>query len=226
MGLIDADKAQPGLTVLAGMQTQGKGQRGRKWEDIPGQSLLMSLVITPIYGLDEQFVFNAAITCAIANSLLNLYENWNINIKWPNDIVVNDKKAGGVLIENVLRGNKWAYSVLGFGLNVLQDSFPMELPYATSLKVQSGINFKIIELCKILRKEILTQVYGRTDKISVIKQYNELLYRRGEMQRFTSDGKEWSARIVEALPNGQLLVQLEDGSITTYTHGSVTWVWQ
>lgn len=226
MGLIDADTAQPGLTVLAGMQTNGKGQRGRKWEDIPGQSLLMSLVITPNFGLDEQFLFNTAITTAIVNTLINLYEGWNVNIKWPNDIVINDKKAGGVLIENVLRGSKWAYAVLGFGLNVQQEQFPLELPYATSLKINSGINFNITNLCKALREEILKQVYGSVRESDVLKQYNELLFRGGEMQKFASGNEEWTARIIEASADGQLMVQLEDGNIVRYTHGSVTWVWQ
>lgn len=226
MGLIDADTAQPGLTVVTAQQTQGKGQRGRRWEDIPGQSVLMSIIITPEFGLDQQFTFNAVIACAIADTLTDLYESWNVQIKWPNDIIINDKKAGGILIENVLRGSNWAYSVLGFGLNVLQNNFPLELPYATSLKIQSGINFNITDLYKKLRRKILTKVYSAPDAMTVIKSYNELLFRKGEVQRFTSSGHEWNARIVEALPNGQLMLQLEDNSITTYSHGSVTWVWQ
>src|SRR5690606_29724577 len=122
--LIDADTAQAGLTIVTDVQTNGKGQRGRKWLDAPGESLLMSLVVVPEYEIEHQFSFNMAISLAIADYLQHIYENWDIRIKWPNDIIINDKKAGGILIENVIRGNKWAYSVVGIGINILQYTMP------------------------------------------------------------------------------------------------------
>src|SRR5689334_16225981 len=65
MRLIDADTAQSGLTIVAGQQTMGKGQRGRQWLDKPGENLLMSIIIAPAYSLEEQFIFNMAVTSAI-----------------------------------------------------------------------------------------------------------------------------------------------------------------
>src|SRR6202012_6126707 len=77
MRLIDADTAQPGLTIVAAQQTEGKGQRGRKWADVPGQSLLMSIITTPRQALNEQFIFNAAATVSSVETLQNGYENWD-----------------------------------------------------------------------------------------------------------------------------------------------------
>src|SRR5690606_23377330 len=138
MQLIDADTAQPGLTVTAGEQTHGKGQRGRVWEAATGDNVLMSIVLAPGQVVDRQFAFLTAVAVAVADTLLDVYEHWDVRIKWPNDIIVNDKKAGGILIENVLKGGVWAYSVVGLGLNVLQYEFPPSLPHAISLRMAAG----------------------------------------------------------------------------------------
>lgn len=225
MRLIDADTAQAGLTIIAGEQTQGKGQRGKTWEDMPTQSLLMSIVVIPEQDLNEQFLFNAATAVAITNILLNIHENWDVRIKWPNDIIINDKKAGGILIENVIRGNKWEYAIIGLGLNVLQDYFPRYLPYATSLKDASGKDFDIILLGEQIRKEVLKNLYSAPAADNIIAEYNNLLYRKDVPQVFSDGGIHWNGIIRKVNRRGQLEVQLADGSIVPYVHGSVHWKW-
>lgn len=225
MRLADADTAQPGLTITAASQTGGKGQRGKTWEDEPGQSLLMSIITSPDCGLDEQFLFNACVATAIADVLQALDEHWDVRIKWPNDIMVNDKKAGGVLIENVLRGNKWVWAIVGLGLNVLQNHFPPELPYATSLKIASGKNYLIDDLLDRIRRKILETTVHISNPIAIMDRYNAWLFRKGEKQEFYNDDIVVKAMVMQAMPNGQLEVALEDGTIIYYTHGTVNWRW-
>ena len=225
MRLIDADTAQPGMTVVAGRQTHGKGQRGRQWEDSPNQSLLMSIIIVPNHSIDEQFIFNAAVSLAIADALLALYENWHIRIKWPNDIIINDKKAGGLLIENIIRGNEWSYSIVGLGLNILQTEFPQELPNATSLKIASGKDFNIIEIRDAIRRNILEYSAVKNDSSTILEQYNEYLFKRGNEQLFYDTTGEWKALVESAQKDGTLRVRQRDGSISHYTHGVVNWKW-
>lgn len=224
MRLIDADTAQPGLTITAREQTQGKGQRGRTWQDNAGQSLLMSIIVEPVHSLERQFLFNVAATVAITEVLQKKCENCDIRIKWPNDIIVNDKKAGGVLIENVIRGNRWAYSIIGLGLNVLQEDMPAALPYATSLYLENRQSFDIRMLRLDLRTDILKNLYDGDDE-TLMRQYNQYLYRRGQLQRFSDELTEWEALINGVNAEGQLVVQLTDGSMQRYTHGSVSWQW-
>lgn len=224
MRLIDADTAQPGLTIIAREQTQGKGQRGRTWQDNAGQSLLMSIIVEPVHSLERQFLFNVAATVAITEVLQKKCENCDIRIKWPNDIIVNDKKAGGVLIENVIRGNRWAYSIIGLGLNVLQEDMPAALPYATSLYLENRQSFDIRMLRLDLRTDILKNLYDGDDE-TLMRQYNQYLYRRGQLQRFSDELTEWEALINGVNAEGQLVVQLTDGSMQRYTHGSVSWQW-
>ena len=224
MRLIDADTAQQGLTITATEQTAGKGQRGRQWMGMPGESLLMTLIIKPHQHLEQQFVFSAGVAVAIAELLSSLYEGWDVKIKWPNDIIINDKKAGGILIENILRGHSWLYGIVGLGLNILQGVFPAELPNATSLKIASGKDFNLTALRDMLRRSIFT-LCRQTNSAAIMQSYNHYLYRRGLEQTFSSGPEEWQGIIVKVNDNGKLMVQLQNGSIAHYTHGDVTWTW-
>lgn len=226
MHLVDADTAQPGMTIVAKEQTQGKGQRGRQWKDSPGESLLTSIICTPECPLDRQFVFNAAVAVSIAEVLTGLWEHWDIRIKWPNDIIINDKKAGGILIENVLRGSNWTYSIIGLGLNIRQSAFPDELPFATSLKIASGRDFEIKTILEAVRSTILGNTCGSLDPDGIMEEYNSYLYRRGGEQKFTNGSEEWKVVIQSAGANGMLQVQLADGSILHYNHGVAQWKWE
>lgn len=225
MQLIDADTAQEGLTITAREQTAGKGQRGRIWKSPAGQNLMMSMIVVPRMPLEAQFIFNATVTLAIADALQYLNEQWSVAIKWPNDILINDKKAGGILIENVLRGNQWTYAIVGLGLNVLQAGFPPDLPHATSLYIQAGKIYEIPCLLKAIREKILVYLYGTLSPEEVMAGYNDYLYRRNQRQLFSANGAEWGVTIVAANPDGTLRVLTETGQACSYQHGSVQWVW-
>ncbi len=225
MQLIDADTAQPGLTITAMQQTQGKGQRGKTWVDSPGSGLLMSIITSSPLLLNRQFAFITATATAVAVTLQGLYEHWDVKIKWPNDIIINDKKAGGILIENVIRGDKWLYSIIGLGLNVKQDHFPANLPYATSLKIASGADFELTMLRDTLRHNILEYTAHSATGDGLLQRYNSMLYRKGAVQSFTDGTNTWDAIIVVAAQDGTLHVQLANGNIVPYTHGMVMWKW-
>lgn len=224
MQLINANKAFHGLTIIAHNQTAGKGQRGNKWLNEPGKNLLMSIIAQPKHQIQEQFAFNASIAVAIANVLQKLYAGWQVNIKWPNDIIINDKKAGGILIENVLRGSNWTHSVIGLGLNINQQQFP-GLPFATSLKNESGNTYEINVVRDIIRNEIISAISVTPNIRDAIARYNSLLFKKGKKQSFSSNNQTWEALILDALPNGTLEVQLPNGDIITYTHGQAMWDW-
>lgn len=225
MQLVNDDKAHHGLTITARSQHSGKGQRGRKWTDAPDKCLLMSIVITPRLPISAQFAFNAGIATTVANILQKLMPQCPVHIKWPNDIIINDKKAGGILIENALRGSLWTHSIVGVGINVLQDSFPADLPSATSLKIASGIEFDV----QVLRDEIrgaLVATGSRPAPVqAAMEAYNNVLYKRGAQQLFSNEEGEWLATIVQAHDDGSLEVITEDGQIAFYMHGEVKWVY-
>lgn len=225
MQLIDADKAQPGMTIVTRLQTNGKGQRGKTWLDVPGQNVLMSVITVPARGLDAQFAFSAQVATAIANALQILDDNWQVSIKWPNDIIVNDKKAGGILIENVLRGSKWLFAVIGLGVNVQQTEFPAALPHATSLTLESGQSFDPGTLQLYLREAILQQLDLSLTAAEIMKQYNDLLYKRNDTQVLVKNDISFPVTINGVSEDGCLHVTTHQGLEEQYVHGAVIWQW-
>ena len=225
MQLIDANKAQPGLTIVARQQGLGKGQRGKAWIDEPGQSLLMSIIVTPVQSVREQFVFSASIAVAIANVLQKLLPNCDVRIKWPNDIIINDKKAGGILIENILRGAQWTHSIIGIGLNVKQDKFPDSLPFATSLRIASGIDFDLAYIRDSLREQIQSAVLFPFSPAVTMRSYNEFLYKRNLKQRLSNDLIDYVVTVLSVQPDGMLEVKIQDGTKEYYQHGQVKREW-
>ncbi len=226
MQLVNDDKAHPGTTVIARSQAGGKGQRGRKWTDTPGESLLMSIVVAPKQPLTDQFVFSASVAVAIANVLQNMTGDSAVAIKWPNDIIINDKKAGGILIENVLRGSNWTHSVIGFGMNVNQAKFPDDLPNATSLHIATGRNFDINALARQIGEHILASSLFPKSAQRIMENYNELLYRKGTMQQFEDNGEMQEAKIMGVIADGAIELRFAGATRSEcYHHGQINWVW-
>ncbi len=225
MDLINDDKAHEGMTIVAESQNNGRGQRGRLWADEPGNSLLMSIIVNPRHLLSEQFVFSASIAVSIVNVLQNFLPETAIYIKWPNDIIIGDKKAGGILIENVIRGSKWSHSVIGLGLNVLQEHFPDTLPNATSIKMATGKLVSMYQLRERIREHIMSAVMYPAPANQTMTSYNDCLFRKDQNQLFSEKGNNWQAKIVRVSGDGELILCKNDKDIFRIYHGQAEWIW-
>jgi BirA family biotin operon repressor/biotin-[acetyl-CoA-carboxylase] ligase len=120
--LLKETKAVNGMVILADEQSDGRGQRGAKWQSSPGENLLFSFYIQyPSLAILHQQSITHATSLAITHCLN--YFNIDAAIKWPNDIVIGNKKIAGILIENQFQGKNIKSSIIGIGLNVLQKKF-------------------------------------------------------------------------------------------------------
>ena len=100
---IHAALAQHGMILFAHEQTAGKGQRGKKWLSAPGLDIAMSILLKPApLAVTEQFRLSACVAVSV-HELFKKYAGENVTIKWPNDLYWKDRKAGGILIESVVR---------------------------------------------------------------------------------------------------------------------------
>lgn len=146
--LIEKSKQQrvfEGEVVWAHFQTNGRGQREASWESAPGENLMCSIVTLPNFLTGENFfLLSKAIAIALKEIVEEYCENALVEVKWPNDIYVNRKKIGGILIENQFKGNSIKQAVIGFGLNVNQTSF--EHYQATSLKLITSQHISVKEI--------------------------------------------------------------------------------
>lgn len=222
--IIDADKSQPGLTIVCHQQTAGKGQRGNPWLDNADESLLMSIVLQPERPIAEQFCFSAAIAVAIADVLQNLDRTIHVNIKFPNDIIVNDKKAAGILIENSIRGSVWTHCIVGVGLNVMQDHFDPDLQHAISLFLATQKTWVKEGLLLAIRQKIIEYTLN-LDADKMLERYNQLLYKRGHTQDFAEGDVVWKARICGVDAAGMLTLRHDDGTVKSYPWGRLRWIW-
>lgn len=143
-------------------QSKGKGQRGNSWKSEAGKNLLFSFNIHPNRSIQDQFYLSKAVAIGIKDGLGNFLGKSGkssdlLKIKWPNDIYWKDKKLGGILIENHLTGGKWAFSIIGIGLNINQENF--DISTAESLKNIVGKEIDRQEVLKEILKSLMEMIH-------------------------------------------------------------------
>jgi len=223
MAEVQKGTVQHGTAWFAYNQTAGKGQRGRQWHATPGQNIMLSVALnTSGLLVSDQFFLLCAIALA-AHDICSKYAGSETSVKWVNDIYWNDRKAGGILIENVLRGNNWQWAVAGIGININQTAFGDTAGRAVSLKQITGKTFDVVALAKELQGYVAARFNQLiADKAGVLDDYNNILYRRGTSVRLKKENIVFNAIIKEALPDGMLRV--EGAAWETFGFGEVEWV--
>ncbi len=222
---IQANLAAHGTTYFAWEQTAGRGQRGKEWNSVAGENITVSIVIDPkICCVNQHFALSEAIALACCQ-FFNTYTNGDCTIKWPNDIYWNDRKAGGILIENIYRGQQWQWAIVGIGLNVNQTSFPdFGNKKGVSLKQITGNNYPIIsltkELCKYINFYINILFSGNHE---IHREYNNKLYKKNEVATLAINDQILDYTIVGVSENGELLIE-NQGESKAVTWGNITWV--
>jgi BirA family biotin operon repressor/biotin-[acetyl-CoA-carboxylase] ligase len=116
--------APDGVVVVADHQTAGRGRLGRTWEAPPGSSLLMSVLLRPALAARRVHLLGMAVALAAADACADV-AGFSPGLKWPNDLVVGDRKLAGVLAEAAFAGDAVQWVVVGIGVNV---NWPAELP--------------------------------------------------------------------------------------------------
>lgn len=177
-----------GTVVWADAQTAGRGQVGSSWSSEIKKNLTASFLLLPKWlAARAQFGLCQVVALAICDTLIwaGISEE-DLRIKWSNDIFVGGKKIAGVLIENELRGQYLAHSIVGIGLNVNQEDFAPELSGATSLKKilkkDTDLTQLIIQLSTFLEYRYLClKTKGRED---INNEYLARLYRRGQIASY------------------------------------------
>jgi BirA family transcriptional regulator, biotin operon repressor / biotin---[acetyl-CoA-carboxylase] ligase len=223
MGMVHAGMAHHGITVFAKEQTRGRGQWQREWISEPEMNIAMSVIIEPkALAISELFLLSKCIATGVA-SMLESHTHGDVKIKWPNDIYWRDRKAGGILIENVLQGSEWKYSIVGIGLNVNQVQFPGLEGRAVSLRQITGKDYGPLalanELCIVLEQQYQTLVHN---KEAIRYQYQHNLYKAGEWVKLKQGGRVFDAIIREVSDQGILVV--EHSTEERFEVGEVEWI--
>jgi BirA family biotin operon repressor/biotin-[acetyl-CoA-carboxylase] ligase len=216
--------AKHGMAWFALNQTTGKGQRGKNWESEPGENIVLSVAVVPPASFQQMpFLFNALISLTIRSWMEGIV-NENVKIKWPNDMFIRDRKAGGVLIENIYRGSSWNWSVIGVGINVNQTAFVTQNIQPTSFSLLTEKRFDAEALAKSLHQKI-TEALDTADKLhpdDILKTYNMCLFKCGEPVVLIHQNKTFKATILGVNKEGILFTQ--DTELRNFRFGEVEWV--
>jgi BirA family biotin operon repressor/biotin-[acetyl-CoA-carboxylase] ligase len=204
--------------VVANSQTNGKGQMGSTWDSEQGKNLIMSILVKDILkDVDQIFHLNVA----IALSVIQVLESKNLpklSIKWPNDIMSETKKIGGILIENSFKSDTTIKSVVGIGLNVNQKSFE-NLPKASSMSLIMKKEFNL----ETILQEIIFQIKRNCSLIlsnqtdTLWDNYHKYLFKMNIPMPFEDSNKAKFMGIIQGVSSeGKLEIMLEDESVKTY----------
>lgn len=220
---LSSDEVAHGTLCITDHQTKGRGQYERDWESKPGKNLTFTLAFKPTFA--ERF---HVLTLTCAKVLVDQIEDnlgLKSSIKWPNDVIIDDKKVGGLLTETTFSGNKLDRLLVGIGLNVNQDKFSEELDeVATSLKKEFGHK---IDREKFLA-EYLSRVeheYSRWHKndAELLKEINCKLVGHGNWVRLKVNGNvsEDKSKLIGVNEQGQLTVINNEGGIDTFSYEQI-----
>lgn len=225
MARINEGEVKHGTAWMTLHQTSGKGQRGRRWESNPGENILMSIVMRPrLMKISEQFLLSAAVALGTYDFVKN-FGGASTKIKWSNDLYIHDKKAGGILIENVIRGNDWKYAIAGLGINVNQENFPSNLLNPVSLFQITGKKYDVLQLGKDLYYYVMNRIAplisGKKNNLS--EEYCACLYHMGKNQKFSSGNKPFEA-IIEGVETDGRLILKRGGKTERFAFGEISFV--
>lgn len=208
------DDGPEGTLVISDHQTRGRGRMGRGWFSPPKVGLWLSLILRPRIPPSRAPGLSICAGLALASSVEQM-TRLDARIKWPNDCVVNGKKAAGILLELSAELDKIDFVILGVGVNVNQDRkiFPKSLvKKATSLKIELGTEVDRLRLLKLFLE--------RFEKIYLEFRENGLEGLRPNIRKFSSIlGKEIKVKWGKKIFKGEAKDIDENGSLIITTGG-------
>ncbi|MBS1920037.1 MAG: biotin--[acetyl-CoA-carboxylase] ligase [Bacteroidetes bacterium] len=227
--LIHEGLAYHGMAIFAHEQVAGKGQRGKIWITEKDANIVLSIVINPQpIQITEQFHLIACVAVAI-HDFFSRYAGDDTRIKWPNDLYWQDRKAGGILIENMVRTgypdiDRWQWAIIGTGININQTSFSPGLINPVSLNQITGKSFDPVvlakELCRLLDEKFKQLIDGGFGKI--FSEYLSVLYKRNENIKLRKENRVFEATLIGITPTGKLIAKhsIEE----KFDFGEIEWI--
>ena len=212
--------AEEGAVVVAEVQRAGRGRQGRSWVSQPG-NLLVSVLFRPTL---EALPFISIIGGIAAARAVRKVTGLDPKIKWPNDLLIDGRKAAGILAESVIAGDTVWYAVLGVGMNVSLDAEQTEeiSSFAISVNAAAGR--------EVPREDLLRQFLMDLDALylslgqgkSPISEWQDLLETTGR-RLVATWGEDTFTGVAEGTDElGNLLLRQDDGTLLTLTAGDVT----
>jgi BirA family transcriptional regulator, biotin operon repressor / biotin---[acetyl-CoA-carboxylase] ligase len=224
MQQVHAGLAKHGQAWYAHEQWGGKGQRGKLWKTTVGENVILSIAIqpNPIF-IVKPFLLSALVATVCRNCFAEIAGDYT-KIKWPNDIYWRDRKAGGILIENIFKGKDWQWAIIGIGINVNQMVFDENVGNAASLKMITEKENDPVLLAQKIQKIVLEKLeqINAINMDDYLNNVNNHLYKKNETVHLKKDNAVFATKIIGVNKYGQLIT--EDAMERTFEVGEVEWV--
>lgn len=199
-------------------QTKGRGQYGNTWSSTAEKNVAFTLAVKTKHFTTSDFMFNYYTAMMMRDYLANLTENI-VKIKWPNDIILKDKKIVGILIEKK-KINQNNYFIIGAGFNILQDKFD-EISHAGSLLTQTGKHFDLNEFTVHLNNFLIEKLKEIPSDEDILDLFNTHLYRKDEISVFELNNKRQNGIIRNADEKGEIWIDLENDGLQHFYHKEI-----
>lgn len=212
--------AAPGMVVVAGEQTGGRGRRGRTWIAPPG-NVSLSVVLRPRLTELPRLVMLASLAVVRA---VRAAMGVEAEISWPNDVLIGGRKVCGILVENEVRGREVRYAVVGIGINANLDvsRYPEIASRSTSLCAEVGGEVGLVGLIRQLIMEIDGLYPSLEEGESIYLGWRDKLVTLGELVEIDGGGGRYQAVAESVGRDGGLKVRLKDGGLKKVFAGEVT----
>ena len=202
------------LAVYTFNQTKGRGQYGNSWENLPEKNLAYSFALKTknINVSDTCFNFYTAIL--VRDFIANLTKT-EVKIKWPNDLILKNKKICGMLFEKSKN-----YFVVGIGINILQENFK-NLPKAGSVLSQTGLSFELKAFTESLHQYLFEHLVQKEIPNNILELYQLHLYRKNEVSVFEKNEIRQNGIIQNVDENGYIWIDLENEGLQKFFHKEI-----
>lgn len=222
-----AEGAPEGTCILADEQTAGRGRFDRQWLSLRGAGIYLSILLRPQISTEQFPLISLLGGVAVARALRNITQNTahiTVDIKWPNDVLLNGKKVCGILAEAGFSGGKLAYVVLGVGINLFHETFPEGLIFPpTSLQLELGQKPDAQNVLREFFSALDTSYQAlESNPQSFIASWSELSsYAHGKHVSINTGYHMVEGITQSLLTNGALRVQRRDGSVEDVLAGDI-----
>ena len=211
------------VVVTSEHQTAGRGQKGNTWNSNAGENLLFSILVRPgeTLAVKEQFILSQAVALALYDAM-SCY-GIDVRLKWPNDIYVGDRKLAGILVELDCCGAFVDQAIIGIGLNVNQEFFPIMDRIPVSMKMLKDCDFSPEDVLATILDSFKQRYSAMCSgcKAELVAEYSKLLLGLNELRAFVDSEGRFNAVIVGVESDGHLLLRREGGVLSRYAFKEV-----
>jgi BirA family biotin operon repressor/biotin-[acetyl-CoA-carboxylase] ligase len=216
-------ETQSGTAITTDFQLEGRGQRDNKWLAEPGSSFLGTIILKIPIKVEDIFFLSKWSALQVTKTLIQ-HNIQSVSIKWPNDIFVEEKKIGGILIENSWSDRQLHYSLIGIGINISNQN----IENATCISNHTLEIPTLSSFLKTLRNQMASDLFLLEESKwpEIDSQYHQILFQKGEMKEYliAKDQSIFSGEIIRVEADGKLVLEKENQSCLGFYMKEITFL--